>query len=77
MTASGSLHVKHEPRVALPSRIWVEGKHDAELISKIWGEDLAFSGIMIEELFGADHLLEVLKIFPRRTKNALEYCLII
>lgn len=37
--ASGSFHVEHEARVAKASRIWVEGKHDAELISKIWGAD--------------------------------------
>ncbi|WP_216378081.1 DUF3097 family protein [Arcanobacterium phocae] len=63
LTASGSLHVAHKARVARPSRIWVEGKHDAELVSKIWGEDLAYEGIMIEELFGADHLLDVLDVF--------------
>lgn len=55
ITASGSRAVAHEARVARPSRIWVEGKHDAELVSKIWGEDLAYVGIMVEELFGADH----------------------
>lgn len=71
LTASGSLHVEHEARVARPSRIWVEGKHDAELVSKIWGEDLAFEGIMIEELFGADHLLDVLDVFePSDTHRA-------
>lgn len=71
VTRSGSLHLEHAARVALPSRIWVEGKHDAELISKIWGEDLAYSGIMIEELFGADHLLEVLQVFaPTNRKRA-------
>lgn len=63
LTASGSLHVRHEARVARPSRIWVEGKHDAELVAKIWGEDLAYEGIMIEELFGADHLMDVLNVF--------------
>ncbi|TBW22257.1 DUF3097 domain-containing protein [Arcanobacterium bovis] len=63
VTASGSLHVDHKARVARPSRIWVEGKHDAQLISKIWGEDLAYEGIMIEELYGADHLIDVLKVF--------------
>lgn len=63
LTASGSLHVAHKARVARPSRIWVEGKHDAELVTKIWGEDLAYEGIMIEELFGADHLLDVLAVF--------------
>lgn len=63
VTASGSLHVAHQARVARPSRIWVEGKHDAELVAKIWGEDLAYEGIMIEELFGADHLIDVLREF--------------
>ncbi|QJC21883.1 DUF3097 family protein [Arcanobacterium buesumense] len=71
LTASGSLHVAHKARVARPSRIWVEGKHDAELVAKIWGEDLAYEGIMIEELFGADHLLEVLDVFnPSDTVRA-------
>lgn len=63
LTASGSLHVDHRARVARPSRIWVEGKHDAELVAKIWGEDLAYEGIMIEELFGADNLMDVLAEF--------------
>lgn len=71
LTASGSLHVEHEARVAKASRIWVEGKHDAELISKIWGADLAYEGIMIEELFGADNLLDVLEVFgPSEQRRA-------
>ena len=69
VTASGSLHVKHAPRVARPSRIWVEGKHDAELIGKVWGEDLAYEGIVIEELFGADHLYDVLAVFGPTNKH--------
>ncbi len=71
ITASGSFHVEHEARVAKASRIWVEGKHDAELISKIWGSDLAYEGIMIEELFGADKLEEVLTVFgPSNDRRA-------
>ncbi|MDK8602067.1 DUF3097 domain-containing protein [Trueperella bernardiae] len=71
ITASGSFHVEHEARVAKASRIWVEGKHDAELISKIWGSDLAYEGIMIEELFGADHLADVLAVFgPSDSRRA-------
>lgn len=71
LTRSGSIHLSHEARIAVPSRIWVEGKHDAELISKIWGEDLAYEGIMLEELFGADNLLEILNIFqPSNSKRA-------
>lgn len=71
ITASGSVHVEHEARVAKASRIWVEGKHDAELVSKIWGSDLAYEGIMIEELFGADNLEQILTVFgPSQTKRA-------
>lgn len=69
ITASGSFHVDHEARVAKASRIWVEGKHDAELISKIWGSDLAYEGIMIEELFGADKLEEILTVFGPTNKR--------
>lgn len=71
ITASGSFHVEHEARIAQASRIWVEGKHDAELISKIWGSDLAYEGIMIEELFGADNLAQILAVFgPSNSKRA-------
>ncbi len=71
LEASGSLHVKHSPRTAIPSRLWVEGKHDAQLIAKIWGADLAYCGVMVEELFGADNLLEVLTVFsPSNTRRA-------
>ncbi len=71
ITASGSFHVEHASRVAKASRIWVEGKHDAELISKIWGSDLAYEGIMIEELFGADNLPQILSVFgPSESKRA-------
>ena len=38
---SGSRMVEHhEARVALPSRIWVEGIHDAAIVERIWGHDL-------------------------------------
>ncbi len=39
-TASGSRVGEVEAaKVALPSRIYVEGRHDAELVEKIWGDD--------------------------------------
>lgn len=63
VTASGSLHVAHRARVARESRIWVEGKHDAELVQKVWGEDLALEGVVVEELLGVDHLEDVLRAF--------------
>ena len=63
VTASGSFHVDHRARVARESRIWVEGKHDAELVSKVWGEDLAYEGIVVEELLGVDRLEEMIAQF--------------
>ncbi|MCQ9366932.1 DUF3097 domain-containing protein [Brevibacterium sp. 50QC2O2] len=63
-TASGSIAVPESPaRVARPSRIWVEGKHDAELVEKIWGEDLRYEGVVVEPLGGLDVLAERLAEF--------------
>src|SRR5690554_4301919 len=54
-TASGSRVVtNHKARVALPSRIFVEGRHDAELVEKIWGDDLRIEGVAVEYMGGAD-----------------------
>ena len=48
-TASGSLApVSARARVAQPSRIFVEGRHDAELIERFWGEDLRVGGGVVE-----------------------------
>lgn len=56
-TASGSTALSSQrARVARPSRIWVEGKHDAELIEKVWGADLRHEGVVVEMLDGVDHL---------------------
>src|SRR3954463_11241218 len=43
-------------RVARGSRIWVEGKHDAELVEKVWGDDLRVEGVVVEPLDGIDEL---------------------
>lgn len=60
-TASGSRAVTGaRARIARPSRIFVEGKHDAELVEKIWGDDLRVEGVVVELLEGVDHLAEVL-----------------
>ncbi|WP_454295208.1 DUF3097 family protein [Salana multivorans] len=71
-TASGSLAVAGAgARVARASRIWVEGKHDAELVEKVWGDDLRIEGIVVEMLDGADHLAAVLTDFaPGPTRRA-------
>ncbi len=56
-TASGSVRVSNtRAKVAKASRIWVEGKHDAELVEKVWGDDLRVEGIVVEPLRGIDDL---------------------
>lgn len=63
-TASGSVSVGAQPaKVARASRIWVEGIHDAELIEKVWGDDLRVEGIVVEPLDGIDHLESLVASF--------------
>ncbi|WP_018135645.1 DUF3097 family protein [Acaricomes phytoseiuli] len=63
-TASGSVKVHGQrARVAKASRIWVEGKHDAELVEKVWGDDLRIEGIVVEPLGGIDDLPAVVTEF--------------
>jgi len=63
-TASGSLAGEQErARVARASRIFVEGRHDAELVEKVWGSDLRREGVVVEYLEGIDHLEQVLAEF--------------
>jgi hypothetical protein len=50
--------------VARASRIYVEGRHDAELVEKIWGDDLRDVGVVVEYLEGVDHLPEILAVSP-------------
>jgi hypothetical protein len=61
-TASGSVAPSEtRARVARASRIYVEGRHDAELVEKVWGADLRVEGVVVEYLEGIDHLAEVLR----------------
>jgi hypothetical protein len=63
-TASGSTAVQgHKARVARASRILVEGIHDAELVEKVWGDDLRVEGVVVERLDGMDHLADVVAEF--------------
>jgi hypothetical protein len=63
-TASGSIAGQQErARVARASRILVEGRHDAELVEKVWGSDLRREGVVVEYLEGVDHLEQVLAEF--------------
>ncbi len=70
-TASGSVVAPAErAKVALPSRIYVEGRHDAELVEKIWGDDLRHVGVVVEHLGGVDDLAEVVADFgPERGRR--------
>jgi hypothetical protein len=70
-TASGSRAVVDgRARVARASRIWVEGVHDAELVERVWGDDLRIEGIVVERLDGADHLVEAVREFaPGRDRR--------
>jgi hypothetical protein len=56
-TASGSVAAPvTRAKVAKASRIYVEGRHDAELVEKIWGDDLRDVGVVVEYLEGIDDL---------------------
>jgi hypothetical protein len=74
-TASGSVVVPDvTARVARASRIFVEGRHDAELVEKVWGDDLRVEGVVVELLDGVDHLAECLADFgpgPERRVGVL------
>lgn len=61
-TASGSLAVAGAPaRVARASRLLVEGVHDAELVERVWGDDLRLEGVVVERLDGLDLVADVVR----------------
>jgi hypothetical protein len=63
-TASGSVAPPaRRAQVARASRIYVEGKHDAELVEKIWGDDLRDVGVVVEYLEGIDDLPAIVAAF--------------
>jgi hypothetical protein len=63
-TASGSLAVRDaRARVASGSRIFVEGRHDAELVEKVWGDDLRIEGVVVEMMDGVDDLAGIIADF--------------
>nr|WP_205570020.1 DUF3097 domain-containing protein [Actinomyces lilanjuaniae] len=75
LTASGSYAVEGEEtgaaKVARASRIWVEGRHDAELVEKVWGDDLRHEGVVVLLLEGVDNLARVMAEFaPSPTRRA-------
>jgi hypothetical protein len=63
-TASGSVAVDGvKARVARAGRIYVEGRHDAELVEKVWGDDLRIEGVVVEYLEGVDDLPAIVSEF--------------
>ena len=74
-TASGSVAVHGaRAKVARASRIFVEGRHDAELVEKVWGDDLRLEGVVVEYLGGVDDLAGHLRDFgpgPERRVGVL------
>jgi len=70
-TASGSIAVRGaSARIARASRIYVEGKHDAELVERVWGDDLRVEGVVVEYLEGVDRLPEIVRAFrPARDRR--------
>lgn len=74
-SASGSVRVDGlRARTARASRIWVEGRHDAELVERVWGHDLRVDGVVVESLDGVDVLAERIAEFgpgPHRRLGVL------
>jgi hypothetical protein len=71
ITASGSVAGDGRARIAAASRIWVEGKHDAELVEHVWGDDLRELGIVVEPLRGADDLAAAVADFAPSAQRRL------
>ncbi|MEU6850677.1 DUF3097 domain-containing protein [Actinacidiphila alni] len=64
LSASGSVAVTDaKARVARAGRIYVEGKHDAELVERVWGHDLRVEGVVVEFLEGVDDLPAIVDAF--------------
>jgi hypothetical protein len=71
-TASGSVRVSGQAaRVASGSRIWVEGRHDAELVEKVWGDDLRVEGVVVEMLDGVDDVAARIREFAPTPQRRL------
>lgn len=75
VTASGAISSGPAvARVAVPHRIFVEGVHDAELIEKVWGEELREAAVVVEPMHGVDTMVELVRAFapgPERRLGVL------
>ncbi|HET6909243.1 MAG TPA: DUF3097 family protein [Mycobacteriales bacterium] len=71
-TASGSIAAPNvRARVAVASRLFVEGLHDAQLVERLWGDDLRDAGVVVEILDGADNLNEVVAAFRPSSQSRM------
>jgi DUF3097, C-terminal domain/DUF3097, N-terminal domain len=72
-TKSGSVASKETQRakVARAARIWVEGKHDAELVEHVWGDDLRELAVVVEPLHGIDNLVAAVNEFQPSARRRL------
>lgn len=72
LSNSGSVVASVVPaKVARASRIWVEGRHDAELVEHVWGDDLRELGIVVEPMHGADDLPHAVRAFAPGSRRRL------
>ncbi len=73
ITASGSIAAAAPPRArtAAASRIWVEGRHDAELLEHVWGDDLREFGIVVEPMHGLDDVVAMVAEFQPSAQRRL------
>ena len=58
-------------KVAQANRIWVEGRHDAELLQHVWGDELAELAIVVEPMHGIDGLVEMVDEFQPSPQRRL------
>jgi hypothetical protein len=64
LTNSGAVAgAARRAQVAKASRIWVEGRHDAELVQHVWGDELVELAIVVEPMHGIDELVNMVEQF--------------
>ena len=69
--AGGVVSTKPVARVAQPSRLWVEGDHDARFMERVWGDELRELGIVVEPMGGIDDLVAAVAEFDPRPDRRL------
>ncbi|MEO8265832.1 MAG: DUF3097 family protein [Ilumatobacteraceae bacterium] len=71
-TNSGAVaRASQRAQVARAGRIWVEGRHDAELLQHVWGDELADLAIVVEPMHGIDGLVGMVAGFGPTSQRRL------